>query len=369
MTPQAMLVAHEWVAPTGGSEQVFEELLATFPEADALCLWNDAPTRIGRPVAESRLAKTALRRNKALALPFMPWAWSEVELSSYEVVLTSSHAFSHQLAARAAREGRRAYSYVHTPARYVWAPEVEQRGRGLMARLGSVPLRRSDRRATDERVQYLANSKYIAGRIERSWGVSAAVVYPPVDVTLLQSVGSWSDRVRGPETRVLEQLPQHFVLGASRLVDYKRLDMAIRVGQQLDLPVVIAGDGPHRPHLESLATAADVPVHFVGRVSDELLYALYQRAALFAFMPVEDFGIMPVEAMALGTPVVVNAEGGAAESVSVLRGGFAAEPDDEVALLSAARRAIDVDMTYAREGAGRFSTERFREEIASWVQR
>lgn len=364
-----MLIAHEWVAAAGGSENVFRALLHGFPSADGVCLWNDAPETLNREIRETGLASLPLRRHKAVALPFMPAAWRAVDLDAYDVVLASSHAFAHHLASRAAREGRSAYAYVHTPARYLWAPEVERRGRGAAARFVALPLRAIDRRAVDSRVQYAANSRFVQERIYRAWGVQASVIHPPIDVERISSVDDWRSALTEEEERLFEALPQGpFVLGASRLVGYKRLDLALVVGDALDLPVVVAGFGPDEPRLRSMAKQVRVPVTFTGRVSDAQLFALYQAAALFVFLPIEDFGIMPLEAVAAGTPTLVNSAGGAREGVMLVEGGQEVDAESGPRELArAAEAAMRSDMTRAAAGIQEFSRASFDAAVKSWV--
>lgn len=364
-----MLITHEWIEMVGGSENVFRELLDTFPDAAAGCLWNNAPGSLDRPVVESRLANSPLRGRKALSLALQPGAWRDFPLGDHAVVLSSSHAFGHHLAGRAAREGRRGYSYVHSPARYIWAPEVEERGRGFAARVGSVALKYVDRRATDSRVAYAANSRFIRERILRSWDVDASVIYPPVDVERIQAVATWRDVLAGRDSALLDRLPgEGFVLGASRLVAYKRLDLVIDVASALGMPVVIAGTGPEEAALRAHAADTDVPVIFVGAVSDEQLYALYQEASLYVFLPVEDFGIMPVEAMAAGCPVLVNTVGGASESVGLVGGGLAVDAGWPSAdLATAASEAMSLDPSAFASRAMAFSRSAFRDRVTTWV--
>ena len=365
-----MLITHEWIESIGGSENVFRELLAAFPDAQAGCLWNTVPTTFDRPVWESPLAHSWLRGRKALSLPLQPKVWRKYPLGTHELVLASSHAFGHHVAAHAVREGRRGLAYVHTPARYLWAPDVEARGRAITARFGSPPLRLLDRRTTDPRVSYAANSAYIRDRIRASWDQDARVIYPPVDVERIRSVARWRETLLGNEARLIEGLPRDaFILGASRLVSYKRLDLAIIIGDALGLPVVIAGAGPDEDLLKHQAADARVPVTFTGPVSDAQLYALYQEASLYVFLATEDFGIMPVEAMAAGTPVLVHAVGGAAESVAVTDGGVvvdAREPGRELA--QAARRAMALEGTGFAHRTNAFSRAAFSSQVLEWVR-
>ena len=142
----------------------------------------------------------------------------------------------------------------------------------------------------------------------------------------------------------------------------------MRTGEALGLPVVLAGAGPQRAELAALAEAATVPVTIVDRPSDALLFALLQRASLFVFAPVEDFGIMPVEAMALGTPVLVNARGGARESVEALDGGAVFEATDAAELGRAAERAMAADAAAAARAAhALFGEAAFRTRLTAWM--
>lgn len=367
-TGERTLLSHEWLAKHGGSENVFEVLCETFPLATAYCLWDDSAGRFDG-VRETWLSQTPLRRSKAASLPLQPAAWQSVPLHGVERVITSSHAFGHHLAARAARKGIASFAYIHTPARYVWSPELDPRGSGLAARALSVVLRPWDRATASPLVSYASNSNYVRQRIEKYWGVSAKTIYPPVSVRRIQQVMDWKEELTPAEQIALSELPGEFILGASRLVTYKRLDMAISVGAALDMPVVIAGDGPDRQRLESLAADTDVPVRFIGKVSDPMLYALYERASLFVFMAIEDFGIMPVECMALGTPVLGPTVGGVAESIAEVHGGITVDDERDLAgVRSAARAAIALDSDAMVMRARNFDTEAFREKVTDWTR-
>jgi len=362
------VLAHEWLAPTGGSENVFEQLMEIYPDSRNICLWNDAPQRFPRNIEETWVARTPLRRSKALSLPFLSRAWKSVDLASTDRVIVSSHAFGHHLAARAADAGLGAYSYVHTPARYVWAPEFDDRGQSRLARAGRRHFMKTDRRATSSRVNYVANSEFVRDRIRAAWEQDAGVIYPPVEIDLIQGRPAWRDEVvDAAEIERLDGLPLEFVLGASRLVEYKRLDTAITVGEELGLPVVIVGSGPDEDRLRELAAQSSVPVTFFGYASTPALYALYQAAALFVFMAIEDFGIMPVEAMALGTPVLVRHEGGARESIERVGGGVVIEGTSAAQLREGGRSAIDIPMDRAIDAVSQFSRTEFSRRVRAWA--
>jgi len=361
-------VVHEWVEAHGGAENVAEELADTL-DADVFCLWRDDPERLsGHAVHESWMARNQfLRRNKAAALPLMPSTWARTDLSSYDRVVVSSHCFAHQVAASRHQRDLAAYVYVHTPARYLWDRQVDHRGDQWWVRAAAAPLRRLDRSRVAQQAQFAANSDYIRRRIVASWGVDATVIHPPVDVVRIRNGRPWADKLDPADEAIYASLPRWFVLGASRFVTYKRLDDAITVGSQLDLPVVLAGGGPDRARLEARAAAAPVPVTFVDRPSDELLYAIYEAASLFVFTAVEDFGIMPVEAMAAGTPVLVNDVGGARESVGLVGGGLSVSPADQRALVDSACLALALDREQTSHNSLMMDRSAFRERIHAWI--
>lgn len=343
-------------------------MATSFSNADIYCLWNDAESRFssGR-VRESWLASTPLRRAKALALPLMPAVWRTLAVNDYDWVLVSSHLFAHHVGVPTARKEIPAFAYIHTPARYIWTPELDARGQGRAARLAAPFFRHLDRRAAAEPVEFAANSRFVKDRIFRVWGRDSRVIYPPVDITKLQKCASWADELDGVEHEKYESTPETFILGASRFVDYKQLSKVIEVGEACDLPVVLAGSGPEKAHLEQQAKEASVPVMVIDSPSNEFLYALYQKAMLYVFPPVEDFGIMPVEAIALGTPVLVNEVGGASESTAMLKGGSTIPGGPRSEILTAVDDALSKDMRTARENAQLFSRETFSTKLQQWM--
>jgi glycosyltransferase involved in cell wall biosynthesis len=359
------ILVHEWLAPRGGSENVFEVLSDVFPDAERWCLWNDSGDRF-QGVQETWLARTPLRRSKAAALPFMPAAWRSLPRRDADWVLCSSHAFAHHARFRETAGGSDIPKlvYAHTPARYVWVPETDARGSNPIARLVSAALRPLDRRRAKEPVAVAANSQYVAERIERTWEREATVIYPPVDVERFAA----RPRLTADEEKTVTGLPDGYVLGASRFVEYKRLDEVIRAGSLAGLPVVLAGAGPQEAQLRAMAAAVDIPVTFVIDPSQDLLAELYRRASLLVFAPVEDFGIMPVEAMAAGTPVVVNARGGAAESVVDGVTGVHVHEWGDSELRNAVERSLKTSSSDCEARAKSFDVNRFREAVRRWVE-
>lgn len=362
----AGVIVHEWLAKRGGSENVVEEIVATFPDAQLQSLWNDAPQRFADlQVAETWLARTPLRKSKALALPFMPLTWRHLGQSDAEWILCSSHLFSHHARFSGAARDVPKLVYAHTPARYIWTPELDARGNNVLAMAARKPLQHLDRRRAQEAQAIAANSEFVRQRIQDSWHRDSVVIHPPVDVQAFAT--DPAPQLTPAEHLILDALPETFLLGASRFIPYKRLDLVIALGAASDTPVVLAGDGPSLPELQQLADRHPGRVSFVLKPSRALLSALYRRALAYVFPAIEDFGIMPVEAMATGTPVIARDIGGAAESVidgttGVHLHDFTGDAGREA--VSRVARMLPQDCV---DRAWQFDKEVFHQTLRAWV--
>lgn len=358
------IVVHEWIEQTGGSEYVLERICKTLAPSAVFCAWNNDPDRFEAwNVRESWLARTPLRGRKALAIPALMRQWGPATVSNAPWVLASSHAFAHHVPAPST-PGARKLGYIYTPARYVWYPETDQRGRSWPVRAASKLVQRVDRRRASELDEIAAISRHIAKRINLSWRRDASVIYPPVNVERFVSPPDLSDR----EQEIVAALPDNFILGASRFVSYKRLETAIRLGELAGLPVVLAGAGPDEKLLRDTASLASVSVTFVVSPSTPLLAAIYRKAFAFSFPVLEDFGIMPVEAMASGTPVIGLSEGGVSETV--LDGVTGALIDDlsDRSLLGGLDKVRHIRAEDCVARAYDFAEDRFDSELRNWVE-
>jgi glycosyltransferase involved in cell wall biosynthesis len=357
-------LVHDWLTGLRGGERVLEALCGLYPDAEIFTLVHlrgSAGPVIERHRITASFLQAAGRRYRH-ALPLFPMAIESLDLRSFDLVVSTSHAV-----AKGCIPGPHAahVSYIHTPMRYVWDQFDAYFGRG---RAGPVTrfaahsvapyLRSWDVRSTARVHGLIANSRFVAERIRRCWGREAdAVVYPPVDTA------RFVPAAEGPD---------EYALIVSALVPYKRVDLAVRAFSRLKRPLKIAGDGPE---LERLREIAGPSVEFLGSVHGDALPGLYARAKFFVLAGEEDFGIAPVEAQAAGRPVLALGSGGALETVVDGETGlFFAEPTVE-ALLEGIERIdrLQVDPALVRAHAERFAAPRFgpelQREIAQVVER
>ncbi|AUI51856.1 glycosyltransferase [Arthrobacter crystallopoietes] len=360
------IIVHEWLEKHGGAEKVLDELLESFPTASVKCLWNDDPTRYEeKSVSETWLAKTPLRKNKRLALAFMPSTWRHLGDATADWILCSSHLFAHHARFSGAAAEAPKYVYAHTPARYIWTPDLDSRGRGLIAQTASIPLRSLDKHRIKEATAVASNSQFVKERIESTWERDAVVIYPPVDVAAFAV--DTAMELSPTDEAALYNLPSEFILGASRFIPYKQLDEVIRAGRTSNIHVVLAGSGPSGHALRALAAEQPGQVTFIDQPSRSMLRELYKRALAYIFPPVEDFGIMPVEAMATGTPVVARNLGGAAETVVNGVTGILVESFDGSEIRNAIYAAASLRGAECTRRAWEFDKSVFRTEIKNWV--
>ncbi|WIB15954.1 glycosyltransferase [Curtobacterium sp. MCPF17_050] len=362
------IIVHEWIERVGGAERVVDEFADLHPDADILTLWNDHPQRYGPDrVHETVLARLPERGRKVVSLPAMSAVWRTApkRLGQRDWALVSSHLFAHHVRVPGVAP-ERLFVYAHTPARYIWESGLDDRGRSLPVRACAPFFRWLDRRNGATLQRLAVPSAFVRRRVERTWGVEAEVIHPPVDLARVRNGARRSADLDPREQNVLASLPQDFVLAASRFVPYKRIDVAITAGVATGRPVVIAGCGPDEGRLRALAAGSGAEVRFVIAPSDDLLACLLDRAAVFVFPAVEDFGIVPIEALAVGTPVVVADQGGTRESVSA-RSGIRIPDHEPSTLRDAVARAVRLDPATCRRDAEFFDSARFRSEITAWM--
>ncbi len=329
-------LVHDWLTGMRGGERVLERIAAMHPQAPVYTLvWR--PGSVSRALESHPIVTSFLQRLPGAErryrwyLPLFPRAIEAFDLSSYELVLSTSHAVAKGVRTR---PGTFHLSYVHTPMRYVWDLESAYFPAGRFpwplsryVRRTCARLRAWDRATSGRPQALLANSRHVAERIRRHWGREAEVVYPPVDLDRFRE----AQRARiaagpSPATR------DHYLL-AGAFAPYKRSDLALEACGRLERRLLIVGSGQEEGRLRRLAPPG---TRFRGWLGDDEIGAAYAGARALLFPGEEDFGIMPVEALASGTPVIAFGRGGALETVGrgaspealarVLAGGVARVP-------------------------------------------
>ncbi|HEX6501470.1 MAG TPA: glycosyltransferase [Micromonosporaceae bacterium] len=351
----SIALVHEWFEVTGGSENVFMAMHEVVPQAKGFVLWRHPQAHRGAAFTESWLARTPLRHSKALALPAMPLAWRTLTRQHFDVVVSSSHAFAHTVKIGPA-ETTRYLSYVHSPARYVWSPGFDGRGSNPLLTVPRRFLQAADLRLSRHVHSYAANSAEVRSRIQRFWNRDAYVIHPPVDVDYFAAAP--------PAQRAQNR---DYLLGVGRWIPYKNFDLMIRIADAARLPLVIAGSGPMEATLRRAAETVDVPVTFEHRPPRERLRELYWGARALLFPTHEDFGIIPVEAMACGTPVLGLRAGGLLETVVDGRTGFLVDSNDPARYGERLRHVDELDRTVIAEHAKGFSAAVFAARFRSWL--
>ena len=353
---RSVAVVHEWFSAVGGSERVFLAIANLVPHATRYVLWSDPDAETGAlALSESWLARTPLRHSKALALPVMPLVWRTLDRTRFDVVISSTHAFAHTVRL-GPPEQTRYLSYVHSPARYLWAPGTDGRAANPLLTAPRRLLQAADVRLSRHVHAYAASSREVQARVQRHWRRDATVINPPVDV----------DFFAGAPTGDRDQ-PRDYLLGVGRWVPFKNFDLMIAIAEAAGMPLQIVGSGPGEARLRRLAHAAAVPVTFHAPPTRQRLRQLYWGACALLFPAHEDFGIIPVEAQACGTPVVGLRRGGLLETVVDGETGVLVDSLDPGAYVPAVKRAGDLSADRIRAHAWKFSTERFDARMTEWI--
>ena len=311
----------------------------------------------GREVKTTLLDNAQARNRRSMTLPLMPIAWQFVGQHKYDTVITSHHAFA--ASNRLAKRDGQHLAYVHTPARYVWTPELDGRGTSPLLTPIRAALKAIDRSYVPRLTSIAANSQVVAERIETFWNRSARVINPPVDTERLTP---------GIDESIKLDMPSEFILGFGRWIPYKNMDTIIQIAEAANMPAVIAGRGPERERLVAMAKAAKVPVTIMESPSDDEARELYRRASVLAFPTNEDFGMVPVEVMACGTPVLGFNKGGVAETVIDGKTGALVDEHRVEAYAAVLPLALSASAEACRAQAESFGYDAFNAKVANWVE-
>lgn len=361
---------NDWVVERGGSENVLEAVAKIYPEAPLYTLFYDKAllTKLGlsgeRVHASFLQGHRNIKGNYRRKLPWFPYAIEQFDLSEYDVLLSLSHCVAK---GALTRSGQLHICYCHTPVRYAWdlthsylAENGLNRGlKAVLARWFLHYLRLWDSQSSNRVDYFIANSQNTAQRIWRAYRREARVIYPPVDLSLFHSGEPKGD----------------YFIFVSRLVPYKKADLVIKTFNQMGLPLKVVGTGPEYRKCQQIAGRN---VEMLGYRSGPELARLIGKARALVFPADEDFGIVPVEVQACGTPVIALGRGGVTETVvaadasnwDVATGVFFHE-QNITALKNAVEQFIVWEKYFLTEAMAknvrRFSQERFENQLRDFI--
>lgn len=358
----------DWLVTYAGAERVLTQLIACFPHADLFSVVDFLPAEL-RPLIGNKRATTSFIQNLPLAkkhyrsyLPLMPLAIEQLDVSRYDLVISSSHAVAKGVITGPDQVH---ISYIHTPMRYAWDLQHDylqeaKLNRGLKGFLANTILhkiRTWDCRTANGVDHFLTNSSFIAKRIWKVYRREASVIHPPVDVTQFQPF----------------QAKEDYYLAVSRLVPYKKMELIIETFAQMpDKQLKVIGHGPQFKKIKSKITPN---IELLGAQAQETLIHYMQRAKALVFAALEDFGIVLVEAQACGTPVIAYGKGGALDSILPWGlenpTGLLFKEQTSESLMQAVQDFEKLQSSFTMENcvknATRFSNDIFREKIKAFV--
>lgn len=360
-------VVHDWLYTIGGAGRVLQQILVCYPQADVFTLFDllsaEDRARIGLGATHTSFMQTLpfIRQQHRSYLPVMPLAVEQFDMSDYDLIISSSFAVAKGVLTGPDQVH---VSYIHSPMRYAWDLQhvylresgYERGFRGAIARMILHRMRVWDTRTAHGPNEIAANSQFVARRIKKAHGRDARVIYPPVRIS-----PQMSSEPRGD-----------YFFAASRLVPYKNIDRIVEAFADMpDLCLIVAGSGPESARLRKMATSN---VTFTGYVADAEMKSLMAGARAFVFAAEEDFGIIMVEALAEGTPVLALGRGGAREIVSTDEAAptgmfFPRATRGDIA--ACVRRFTEIEDRFLRADCRRraefFSEQRFRSELLRLV--
>lgn len=354
-------IVHDWLVNYGGAERVVETFLEIFPQADIYTLVYDEK-KMDKSFSKEKVHTTFIQRiPKATKLytkllPLMPLAFEELNLTKYDLVISSSSCCAKGIITS---PNTLHLSYIHSPMRYIWDLYYEYKEKSnflvkIFMTAFSKKLRIWDITSSRRIDVLIANSNYIKKRIKKCWGLDAEVINPPVETEKYF-----------PNNKEAED----FYVVFSRFVAYKRIDLAIEACKELGRKLIVIGDGEEREKLKKIADN-DKNIIFTGRISDEEVRDYLQRCKAMIFSAEEDFGIIPVEVQACGRPVIAYGKGGALETVVNKKTGIFFYEQNKESVIKAIKEfeQMEFNTEDILENSKKFSKEIFKEKILKIVE-
>ncbi len=354
----------DWYYVNGGAEKVIHSINSIWKDFDHFALIDFLDYNDRSFILNGKKAKTSfiqrlptVKQNHRKFLQLFPIAIEQFNLSDYELIISSSSAVAKGVKTH---KNQLHICYCHSPMRYAWDLQdqylkdsgLDSGLKGFYAKYVLNKIRKWDLKNSENVDYFIANSNHIAQRIKKIYNRESTVIYPPVDVDFFS----------------LEEQKEDYYFTASRLVSYKKTQLIVEAFNELpQLKLIVAGDGPEFEKLQKIAKSN---IEFVGFVDNLSLKNYMQKAKAFVFAAEEDFGIIPVEAQACGTPVIAFGKGGTLETVVENKTGvfFKEQNPQKIKEAIINFENIKFDSKIIREHAMKFSKQRFENEMKGFVE-
>ncbi|WP_299095731.1 glycosyltransferase [uncultured Winogradskyella sp.] len=355
-------LVHDWYYINGGAEKVIHSFTNIWDDFDHYALVDFLNKKDRDDILNGEKVNTSFiqklptaKSNHRKFLQLFPYAVEQFDLSEYDLILSSSASVSKGVITN---QNQLHVCYCHSPMRYAWDlyhQYLSESNFGYVKKMYAKKvlhnIRIWDVINTNRVDVFIANSNYIKGRIKKIYNRDAKVIYPPVDVKKF----------------TLEKSKEDYYFTASRMVPYKKIELIVSAFNNMpDKKLVVAGTGPELKKIKSIAKQN---IELLGFVQDEDLKKYMSKAKAFVFAAEEDFGIVPVEAQACGTPVIAYNKGGAKETVIDLKTGLLFNQQTESSIIGAVDKfeSLEIDHEIVRQNSIKFSKERFEKEIEEFV--
>jgi glycosyltransferase involved in cell wall biosynthesis len=359
-------IVHDWFVSYAGSERVVESLTNVWRDADVFVLFNLLNKEDQKVVVKDKIPHTSflnkfksIKKHHRKFLPLFPYAIEQFDFSEYDLIISSSHAVAKGILTNS---NQLHICYCHTPIRYAWdlmnqylrEANLTSGIKGIIAKSILHYIRVWDSATANRPDYFIANSNYIAKRIQKIYRRESFVINPPVDIDKFKC----------------EKNKDNYYLTASRFVPYKRIDLIAEAFSKMpDKKLLIIGDGPEEDKIRSKSAGN---VELLGYKSGEALVKYMQKAKAFVFAAEEDFGIMIVEALSCGTPVIAFNKGGAKETVVDEENGILYPEQSTNSIIEAVKRFGLIENKFEPQiisnYAKKFDRKIFEEKIKEYIE-
>ena len=355
-------VVHDWLVTDAGAEKVLKSILEAYPDADIFSLVDFLSDKDRKTIINNKKTKTSFIQNLPFAkshfrnyLPLFPKAIESFDMSAYDLVISSSWAVAKGVKTT---KNQLHICYCYTPIRYAWDLYDEytsnlKQPKKFLVQASLKYIRKWDIASLDRVDFFIADSKFVQERIKKTYNREAIVIYPPVDV----------------DSYTLCEEKEEFYLSASRLVPYKKTKLIVEAFNKMpDKKLVVIGNGQEYEEIKKIAKSN---IEVLGYQEKEVLIEYMQKAKAFVYAAIEDFGIVPIEASACGTPVIALGIGGTAETITHKLNGihFKNQTTSDIIKAVDEFEALDFDAKTISKNAQSFNNDRFKKHLRAFIDK